>query len=149
MSSTSREIRKVPLGWLHPKDENGEYVPLMDRKYPYTENDTQELLEEGHSREEIEKWFMPDFSKVPSDQMGISAYETVSEGTPMSPVYPDTPEGRFELARYCVENQTVFGDQKADIETWAAILFGKYNALVTTDRRIILTPPPKSTGQNP
>lgn len=52
----SREVRMVPKDWLHPKDLDGDYIPLF-------EDDP--LMEEGD-------WF----------QM----YETTTEGTPISPV---------------------------------------------------------------
>src|SRR4051812_5483551 len=28
-----REIRRVPLGWEHPKDEGHDYIPLFDRSF--------------------------------------------------------------------------------------------------------------------
>jgi hypothetical protein len=62
----------------------------------------------------------------------IAAYETTTEGTPISPAFPDTPEGRLALVNYCAEHATTWGDHRADAETWAAILFGD-GAMVGTD----------------
>jgi hypothetical protein len=56
----------------------------------------------------------------------IIAYETMSEGTPISPAFPDTPEGRLGLLRHCAAHATTFGKHRAGIEAWAAILFGEH-----------------------
>jgi hypothetical protein len=66
----------------------------------------------------------------------IVAYETTSEGTPISPAFPDTPEGRVALVNYCAEHATTFGDNKADAETWAAILFGQDPAMISEDGQV-------------
>ena len=105
-----RELREIPQGWEHPRDENGRYIPLLPAGY------------------------VGDEEPVPADKImpdaqwrilrEIVAYETVSEGTPISPAFPDTPEGRLDLLRYCAEHCTTFGDHQADAEAWAAILFG-------------------------
>ena len=67
---------------------------------------------------------MPDASGLRADDTEIVAYETVSEGTPISPVFPNTSEGRLALVNYCAEHATTFGEHRADAEAWAAILFG-------------------------
>jgi hypothetical protein len=75
------------LEWEHPKDESGHFIPLSSR-------DTArfaELTQDGWSPEEILTEFMPDFSTVPKKQMGLAVYETTTEGTPLSPVFP-TPK---------------------------------------------------------
>src|SRR4051794_4231525 len=90
----NREIRRVPLDWEHPKDERGWPIPL----YPYPSPDEfQELLADSVTLDELASDYMPDFSSVPEEQLGICAYETTSEGCPISPVFPDTPEGRWAL----------------------------------------------------
>lgn len=130
----SREVRHVPLDWKHPVDERGVSISLHDYS-DFSEDlvaDYNEDAEEGetYTREQILSWHMPDFSGVPEEQMGICAYETCSEGSPISPVYPNTPEGRFQMVKHCSENETTFGSYTADIEAWAGILFGKNAALV-------------------
>lgn len=135
----------MPLDWKHPKDERGEYIPLQRRDLSYTEGEIEEGLAEGwlKSRQEAEDMLMPDFSNIPEDQMGICAYESVTEGTPISPVFPNTPTDRFELAQYCSENATVFGYQKApDIEAWCRILFDSVNALFNPKEGTIEFPLP-------
>jgi hypothetical protein len=59
--------------------------------------------------------------------MGICTYEEVSEGAPISPIYPDTPEGRQQLLIYLTENQPIWGNRKTGVEGWTMALFG--NAL--------------------
>src|SRR3954471_15330108 len=54
----SREIRKVPKNWEHPKDEQGKYKPMFDE---------QDWTEE--------------------EAVCFQIYETVSEGTPVSPMF--------------------------------------------------------------
>lgn len=131
---SNRGLRQVPLNWEHPKDERGRFKPLFDHSH-FSEDLLEEYNEdmpegEKYTGEQILGWHMPDFSDVPQERMGICAYEDTSEGTPISPVFPNTPEGRFQIAKYCAENQTVFASQTADIETWAAMLFGRNTALV-------------------
>lgn len=136
---SNRGLRYVPLGWEHPKDSDGKYIPLIDRDMSYTEEEVEEGLQDGWitSREELETCYMPDFSEVSAEGMGICAYENTTEGTPISPVVPNSSQGRFELARYCAENHSVFADVKGDVESWAAILFGKNIAIVDAETRSI------------
>ena len=67
------------------------------------------------------------------DETEIIAYETVSEGTPISPAFPNTPAGRPDLVRHCSAHCTTFGKHRADGEAWAAILFGEGAAVVLAD----------------
>ena len=107
------------------RDENGEWIPLADRRF-FTDELVAERIADGsvRSREEIEAGYMPDFSLVSSERMGIQAYETTTEGTPISPVFPDTPDGRFALVQYCADHETTFGPYTATPTEWAQILFG-------------------------
>jgi hypothetical protein len=106
----NREVRKIRRGWQHPKDASGRYIPLLPFGYQV------------------------DDERAPADRMmpltpwageiDIAAYETTTEGTPISPAFPDTPEGRRDLIAWCAGHATVFGDQHAGGEAWAAVLFG-------------------------
>ena len=111
----NREVRAIPQGWQHPKDARGKYVPLLPEGA--WQHDS------GIPRDEC----MPD----PDDDFEIAAYETTSEGTPISPAFPNTPEGRLALVRHCAEHETTFGNHRADGEAWAAVLFG--NASIASD----------------
>jgi hypothetical protein len=82
---------------------------------------------------------MPDFSAMPAERMGIAAYETTTEGTPVSPVFPDTARGRFELVDYCRGHANVFGgDECPSLEAWSSILFGEEGAVVDLDARTVV-----------
>lgn len=118
----NREVRAIPLNWAHPRDTDGQPLPLHSRSRAYTESELAELLAEGRTRQEIETWFMPDFSAVPEAEMGVAVYETTTEGTPLTPVFPNTREGLFNLLQYCTQHCATFADIRADIDTWARIL---------------------------
>lgn len=132
----NRELRRVPLDWEHPKDEQGRHIPLCPSGY-YTPEDIAKLVAEGHSPEEIVSWCMPDFSHLPEEQLGLCVYETTSEGCPMSPVFADTPEGRWALVQYCANNVSVFADRMTNAEAWAELLFGGQAVLDLTHNRLL------------
>jgi hypothetical protein len=106
----ARELRTIPKGWQHPA-VNGKPKPLLPDE-------------------------MPSVAGLPEEQTEIAAYEAVSEGTPISPPFPNTPGGRLQLVAHCAEHGTTWGDHTADAEAWAALLFGQ-NAAVTLDGVVI------------
>ena len=108
-----REIRQVPPNWEHPKDVNGHHTPLHSGSYRDAKKEwIAGLLEwEAGTHEDFDKWGdkhnywewrgMPpekdlygDFA--PEDATWFQIYETVSEGTPVSPPF----ETREELAQW-------------------------------------------------
>jgi len=100
-----REVRVIPAGWQHPVDSARRLIPLFPSQMP------------------------------PVDGLALTeivAYETTSEGTPISPAFPNTQTGRLDLVRYCAAHCTTFGSFRAEAEAWAAILFGE-GATVTGD----------------
>ncbi len=105
-----REVRIIPRGWQHPKTPDGRYQPLLPADYEFDDDERSPQ--------------MPDASGLPDAETEIAAYENVSEGTPISPPFPNTREGRLALVNDCAEHATTFGDHRADAEAWAAILFG-------------------------
>lgn len=140
----NREARQVPLNWRHPVDRAGRWVPL----FKYSEEAIEEELREnpGATRAQVTSDMLPDCSNLAEDEIGISAYETTSEGTPISPVFPNTPEGRFELASYCAQFGTVFANQRcADVYTWCQILFGGETVVVDYDKGTVSVPRPQVT----
>lgn len=129
-----REIRRVPQGWVHPKEtkpqfERGRglqyvesYKPLFDRKY---ETAAAEWLDEcaqwmkGEHRDQKDKSgdaeaFYWDWAGMPparedyvsydpqtlGDDAWFAVYETVSEGTPVTPTFPTKAELVDYLATY-------------------------------------------------
>jgi hypothetical protein len=138
----NREVRLVPRGWQHPRDARGEFRPLLPRDSEWrTEEGRRDLTESGLPVAN-EDAFMPAIWQRQKDgsfrqiEAMIAAYETTTEGTPVSPAFPDTPEGRLALANWCAENAFTFGDHKADAEAWAAILFGEALAAVSPEGRV-------------
>lgn len=130
----NRGIRRVPLTWQHPCDATGEPIPLSERRL-LTDDRVAARTTQGAEASglAVDAGSMPDFSHVPTDQMGIQAYETTTEGTPISPVFPDTPEGRFAVVQYCADHETVFGPYTATVTEWATILFGTDTVAVNLD----------------
>lgn len=108
----SREIRRVPKGWEHPKDEHGDYIPLYDADYQTT---AQEWLEaciawskgehpdqKKHPSVSEYKYYW-EYDNPPPDPKSYrpkwdegptcyQIYETVTEGTPVSPVFESDEE---------------------------------------------------------
>ncbi|MDP3767770.1 MAG: hypothetical protein Q8S13_07125, partial [Dehalococcoidia bacterium] len=80
----SRELRTIPKGWVHPKGAAGKPLPLLPEQ-------------------------MPDVSGLALEETEIAAYETTTEGTPISPPFANTPEGRLALVQHCAAHYTAFG----------------------------------------
>lgn len=135
-----REVRRVPLDWQHPRDAQGKSIALDDHRH-FTEETIAEYLEHDPdlTRVELEAGYMPDFTAVPREQMGIAAYEKTTEGTPVSSVYPDTPLGRYALLSYCARYVSVFGDSyNHSVDDWCELLFGReQTAVVDHDQETV------------
>jgi hypothetical protein len=128
----NREVRFVPRGWQHPRDERGRYVPLFPAGY----------CEANGLSEEERKGVgeMPDTKGLRRDELEIAAYETTTEGTPISPTFPNTSDGKVALIKWCAEHETTFGDFKADAEAWAGMLFTDRVVLVDAEDGSIRIP---------
>jgi hypothetical protein len=139
----NREVRTIPKGWKHPKDASGRHRPLLPRDHESrSEEGRRDLIESGFPVPGEDAYMPALWTEQPAgsfrapDAVEIAAYETTTEGTPISPAFPDTPEGRLALANWCAENAFTFGRHKADAEAWAAILFGEAYAAVDSEGRI-------------
>lgn len=123
-----REIRMVPAGWEHPKDERGRYRPLYDASYrEAAEKWVSEFLQwtRGEHPDQGKDWsggFYWEYAgSPPEEEMHHPAwtepadhfqiYETVSEGTPVSPVFAS----RDALAEWLVSQ----GYSRAAAESFA------------------------------
>lgn len=142
---SSRQVRKVPANWQHPKKPDGSYIPLfegyrwnidytswvIDRERYKTEwmlkNKEQEpsksasdcmtcfIAEYGPEPKSCD--YMPAWS--PEEQTHLMMYETTSEGTPISPAFLTD----VELAVWLFENKaTTFADQTNTYEGWLEII---------------------------
>lgn len=111
----SREVRRVPRDWKHPKDPNGRYVPLL-AEFNYTPEEIEEGLTDGWLNK-----YMPDYgiavmpTFADADATFYMMYETCSEGTPISPAV----ESEGDLAQWLADNNASwFGDIRATAEQW-------------------------------
>lgn len=116
-----REIRKVRKGWEHPTDDNGEYKPMHEEYYGDAVaewiNNHQLWLKGEHPDQKKDstvdyKFYAewdgdcPDIEYYNKEKWTeeeaccFQMYETVSEGTPVSPVF-DTLD---ELEVWIIEN---------------------------------------------
>jgi hypothetical protein len=153
----SREVRKVPKDWQHPKSEDGKFIPLFDGKALRRLQEEWDIHEakwkeglrddwrgEWKAREgdeksmSFEEWFgprpspenyMPDWPD--EERTHLMMYESTSEGTPISPAF-ETPE---ELARWLTDNDAfVFEHWTTTYEQWLStckereVLFRVYGA---------------------
>lgn len=126
-----REIRRVPKGWEHPKNERGHYKPLYDDDYGSAAEEWLENLREWEAGEDPDRaeyeakagnrryywewngnppdreYYRPKWGEGEATHCQI--YENVSEGTPISPVFESTEEmlgwllaqGHSEKASQC------------------------------------------------
>jgi hypothetical protein len=143
-----REVRRVPADWQHPKNERGNYIPLLGssfsqrhaewmaekaqwdaglvRDYSQSpwgwksrEHIECEAFEEWHGREPRAEFYMPDWPD--SERTHFQMYEDVSEGTPISPVM-ESPEA---LAQWLADNNaSAFADQGASYDAWLRVCRG-------------------------
>jgi len=130
----SREVRKVPANWEHPKDECGNYKPL----YEGYKSDADEFMEMANNKglqEAIEYMgcpdkenYMPDWSE--KEKTHLMMYETTSEGTPKSPAF-ETAEA---LARWLTDNgASAFGGCTATYDGWLRVARGGYDCSAVLD----------------
>lgn len=132
-----REVRMVPAGWQHPRDERGHHKPLFDGA-GYSEDvadflklantqGLQDALDYYGPAPDKEDYMLVD---VPEEKRThYMMYENTSEGTPISPAFA-TPE---ELARWLADNKaSIFGGDTADYDTWMRVIKGSSPMLVFT-----------------
>ena len=133
-----REIRKVPLSWKHPKEykwgRNGleeVFKPLYESSFSQAANEWTDGMRlwlqgehpqqkevdcpvfywEYEGRPPLREDYFPEWPE--EEKTGFCLYETVSEGTPVSPVF----ESLELLAEYLAEHGD-FWDQKRGNPGW-------------------------------
>ncbi|WP_018619068.1 hypothetical protein [Spirosoma luteum] len=138
-----RELRKVPADWEHPKQHNGNYQPMYEEYYgdaiadwinehQQWENGTHPtLVVHPEYKEEYPFYAMwnggppnVDYYRTrkftPEELTHIQLYETTSEGTPKTPVFP--ADQLEQLCEYAAEHCTTFGSFKATKQEWFDML---------------------------
>lgn len=135
-----REVRRVPVGWEHPKDERGNYIPLFDRVYreeadrwvteciAWHTGEHEDLIDEPGLRDRYPyfwEWYggppdpdsyRPEWEEEPT---GYQVYEDVSEGTPVTPVF----ETEAEMVEYLVDVGYTRGAAEAFVRDGWAVSF--------------------------
>lgn len=118
-----REIRMVPPNWEHPKKEDGSYRPMFKEDFDSELQEwltNYELWKAGNhpSQKDYPFWewegpppdpnyYRPVFTEDPT---WCQIYETVSEGTPVTPPFST----KKELVNYLVENGDFWDQIRGD-----------------------------------
>lgn len=129
-----REIRKVVPNWKHPITENGDYQPMFDESFIEVAQEwiRNLLLWESGEQEDIkndpelkkkypfywqwsngppdEKYYLPELKE---EKTWVQMYETVSEGTPVTPPFAT----KAEILEYLIKNGD-FWDQRRGSGGW-------------------------------
>ena len=140
----SREVRRVPPNWEHPKNERGHLIPLfngsfskraarwdeeaaqwekgfhcsfVDDKWKPKTADMTGTFADWDGKRPDEKDYMPDWSDT--ERTHYQMYESTTEGTPISPVM-ESPE---VLARWLADN-------KASAGPYATATYGQWLAMI-------------------
>jgi hypothetical protein len=124
-----REIRRVVPNWEHPRERDGSYRPLFNQDFPSAAKKWKEGLaaweaggraEKAHIWGDDYQWW--EYSGNPpdreychpvwceEDQTWWQVYETISEGTPVTPPFA-TQE---ELVEYLVANGDFWDQSRGD-----------------------------------
>lgn len=156
----SREVRRVPADWQHPKHTVPTPGGWVKRYKPlFAGDDYQRRVDEWD--EECAKWkagWRPDYCDDPEsramcyeqwegqrphrddympnwpehERTHLMMYESTSEGTPISPAF-ETPE---ELAQWLADNKaSAFGSMTASYDQWLSTIRAGYamSAVVTRE----------------
>lgn len=118
-STMSREVRRVPANWEHPKDENGHHIP-HHQHFPYIPEEIEEGLRDGwldNIRPNYGCHVMPQWPAV--ERTHYQMYESITEGTPISPVM-ESPEA---LARWLTDYKALAGGyETATYDQWLSVI---------------------------
>jgi hypothetical protein len=131
----SREVRRVPRDWEHPKDESGHFKPLHEG-YAQRLSEFEDMQHDKGLQATLDYFgvapnsddYMPEWSEEAKTHYQM--YETCTEGTPISPPM-ESPE---KLARWLADNgASSFGLMTATYEQWLRVCNGGYapSAIVT------------------
>ncbi len=140
-----RQLRKVAANWQHPKDKNGNYIPLLDGKFserlakweeenaqwekgfrddwnggwkPKEADEMNMTFAEWDGEKPVKEDYMPEWKD--EELTHIQLYENTTEGTPISPVYLASEIEK--LCEYAAENCSTFADFKATKDEWRSML---------------------------
>lgn len=101
----SLKVRRVRADWQHPRGLNGKFIP-MHEIFPYTDNEIAEGVQDGWLKNDPPTYGLAIMPQWPTEERThYQMYETVSEGTPVSPVM-NSPEA---LAHWLADNKVKAG----------------------------------------
>jgi hypothetical protein len=136
-----REVRRVPPGWQHPRNSDGNYKPPFEGPSDLKAEHWYQCCVAWHESlikyRNYWEWnsgppnpddYMPHFGE---DATHYQLYETTTEGTPISPVFASMDE----LLDWAAEHASWFADMKADRDTWREGLTRGIAGLVYLVRR--------------
>jgi len=114
-----REVRHVPASWQHPKNKQGQYIPML-KHLVYNAREIKEGLRDGWLKNEPPNYGLNIMPQWPDEERThLQMYENTSEGTPISPVTATAEE----LARWLSDNNaSSFGEMTATYEQWLAMI---------------------------
>lgn len=117
----SRETRRVPESWEHPRDGKGHLIPLH-KAFPYSPAEIEEGLRDGWLTDDPPHYGIGVAPDWPEDERThYQMYETTTEGTPISPVLA-SPE---MVAHWCAANGAgACGGSTASYEAWLCVARG-------------------------
>lgn len=131
----SREVRKVPASWEHPREQGRtSFCPLFDGSTyeqkvtawdegasKWARGEFDEYADDSDKALPYENWagprpdpagYMPIWPE--SERTHFMMYETTTEGTPISPAFDNLED----LARWLAENETAYGNETAGYDEW-------------------------------
>ncbi len=115
------EIRKAKEGWEHPKDGRGHFIP-MHETFPYNQDEIEEGLRDGwldNSPPYYGVSVVPQWDE--NEKTHFQLYETVSEGTPLSPPMPDAES----LAKWLTSQKGIWhGTDDLTYDDWMKFILG-------------------------
>ena len=132
-----RELRRVPADWNHPRNDKGKDMPLYDNDYRtaaakwkagfhrWEAGDDPARKKYGDGKYEYWEWCgdppSPEFYRpawLEEHRTHYQMYETITEGTPVSPVMPDIES----LSHWLADNHaSAFGPDTATYDQWLAM----------------------------
>jgi hypothetical protein len=142
----SRGVRRVPMDYDPPLDPRGGYHPVFDQFYDDAlaewreekrrwdagerpdyfrpKEDGEYTFEEYHGEAPDPDYYYPGSAWPEDAEMAIRMYESVTEGTPISRPYPETPAGRRAMA-----NELAAGDTSITshftVDDWLEVIDGQ------------------------
>jgi hypothetical protein len=108
----------------HPDQQPSDHLPSSDISN-YT-------FEEWSGNGPNPNYYHPGAAWPADAEMGICMYETVTEGTPISRVYPDTTEGRQAMAEEIARDDTSI-TSSLTVDDWLGVINGQAGAVFGTE----------------